>query len=84
MPVYVDDLFFHPRTQRRWCHMMADTDDELEAMARAIGLKPHWRDKDHYDLSPDGRARAVSLGAVEVKATYMVELRKRRRGDTSS
>lgn len=81
MAVYVDRLFeATPRTAQArrhgttWCHMTADTDAELHAMARTIGLRTDWaQDLDHpdqwrhhYDLVPGKRALAVLHGAVEV------------------
>lgn len=86
MTVYVDELFTaRPRTaqaQRHgtsWCHMEADTEAELDAMARRIGLKvaykqhghrwPPWRT--HYDLIPSKRALAVRFGAVELTSREM-------------
>lgn len=52
------------------CHLLADTLDELHAMAAAIGLKRAWfqdkRSGKHYDLAPSKRAAAVALGAIEL------------------
>ena len=54
------------------CHMLADTPEELHAMAVAIGLKRQWYqgpDKasfPHYDLSLSRRAAAVAMGAKEI------------------
>lgn len=74
MVVYVDDL--QPTEQTvKWpfpssCHMTADTTAELVAMARAIGLNVKWiqhagRPTEHFDLTPNMRQRAVTLGAVQ-------------------
>jgi hypothetical protein len=51
--------------------MTADTREELDAMALAIGLKPQWiqcegRWSEHYDLTLSRRAAAVRAGAIEV------------------
>lgn len=84
MTVYVDELrtppVNAPATFRRagfFCHMMADTDEELEAMATRIGLRKGWRHEDHYDLTWMRRIRAVRCGAVEVTARELVKIRKR-------
>lgn len=79
------------------CHMFADTDEELEDMARKIGLSPAWIQKPresigpHYDISKSKRAWAVLNGAIacddleaEVEAFETVENnRARARTDTS-
>lgn len=52
------------------CHMFADTDEELEDMARKIGLDPAWIQKPrasigpHYDISKSKRNKAILFGAV--------------------
>ena len=54
-----------------WCHMTADTTDELVAMARRIGLRPSWIQHpgdwhEHFDLTLSKRKLALEAGAVEV------------------
>jgi chromosome condensin MukBEF complex kleisin-like MukF subunit len=52
------------------CHMFADTNEELEAMARKLGLRESWRQKPrasigpHYDIATSKRNQAIRLGAV--------------------
>lgn len=57
------------RNRHLWCHLWADTSEELHAIARRIGLKRAWfQDKPHfahYDLTPGRRTLALRLGAVE-------------------
>jgi hypothetical protein len=67
------------RSGHRWCHMMADTLDELHALAETIGLRREWFQGDHYDLVPFRRARAVALGAIETTTRDLVRLRQRNR-----
>jgi hypothetical protein len=79
--IYVDPIFemesrnaqafrVGARNGHRWCHMFADENEELHALAKRIGLKREWfqedRDGGHYDLTPSRRAAAVRLGAIEV------------------
>jgi len=84
MTVYVDDAGI-PASVRNgsrvhtstWCHLTADTQEELHAFAARLGLKrsyfqpgkplggkpsPFW----HYDVTAGKRAQAVALGALEV------------------
>lgn len=84
MTVYVDDLLevTAPKAPhiKRWCHLLADTDEELEAFARLLGLRRSWKHNDHYDLATKQRARAVALGAQEITSRQMVNVRRSLRG----
>jgi hypothetical protein len=58
--------------------MTADTHDELEEMARKVGLKPEWIQKpgttrEHYDMNPAKRRKAVAFGAIELTWREMGE-----------
>jgi Protein of unknown function (DUF4031) len=67
------------------CHMVADTLNELHAMAEQIGMKRQWfqasppASTPHYDLSLSRRALAVSAGAIEVDGCGLVEVIRRLR-----
>lgn len=65
MTVYVDDMRA-PFGRLIMCHMLADSEAELHAMAAAIGVARKWHQGDHYDICLSKRAAAVKLGAVEV------------------
>ncbi len=69
MTVYVDDAVTLWRGQR-WAHLMADTLDELHAMAARIGLpRGAFQDKRsgaHYDVTAALREDAIGLGAVAI------------------
>jgi hypothetical protein len=75
--VYVDKprAFFHKR--KKYCHLMADTLDELHAFAARIGCKRCWFDRDHYDLREHEFELAVAAGAVVVSSRELVKLRKK-------
>lgn len=89
--VYVDKLFRWPiektkpeaqalarRTGGWWCHLTADTEDELHAFAAKLGMKRAWfqgppHHRPHYDLTPGKRLQALGLGAVEGTAKVKQE-----------
>ena len=83
MTVYVDNYcatFDPKRSNRRkyiMSHMMADTPDELHAMADKIGVARKHYQGDHYDVCKSKRALAIRLGAIEVTTRDLVALRKK-------
>lgn len=87
MAVYVD------RQQNRFrgmvmCHMLADTEAELHAMADRIGARRDWYQRDastpHYDVPLLRRAMAVEFGAVEIGRRETVAIIRRIRTDPAS
>lgn len=67
------------------CHMLADSDAELHAMARRIGLARRWHQKagtvhSHYDICLSKRAEAVRAGAHEIGRRELGRLIQGRRG----
>lgn len=83
MSVYVDEtfvwesknpqaFFVGTRTGHKWCHMFADTEEELHEMAKKIGLRRDWFQSKsrtpHYDLVPSKRKLAISAGAKPINA----------------
>ncbi len=84
MTVYVDDM---RATFGRlvMCHMIADTDDELHAMADRIGVSHRWHQAppahdSHYDIALSKRALAIAAGAQEItwrECALMVVARRR-------
>lgn len=69
MSVYVDDAFILWRS-KRWCHLTADSTEELHAFAAELGLRREWfqpgstPSRDHYDVSTSKRQQAIALGAI--------------------
>lgn len=78
MSVYVDAAIW-PYGRMTMCHMLADTEEELHAMADRIGVSRRWHQNQrysHYDICKSKRKLAVSLGAVEISQLRFVELAK--------
>jgi hypothetical protein len=77
MAVLVDPLREYPDAGlpwTHWCHMVSDADfDELHAFAARLGIPRRRFQADHYDLHPALRARAVALGATEVRTGELVQ-----------
>lgn len=78
MAVYVDNM--RARYGRMiMCHMGADTEEELHAMADRIGVARKWHQGDHYDVCMAKRKRAVEAGAKEISTFEMVRIVRGRR-----
>ena len=82
MSVYVDNP--NGRFGRMvMCHLLADTLDELHAMADTIGVaRRHFQgdaSTPHYDICKSKRTLAVKHGAVEADRRLVVEIIRRHR-----
>ena len=83
MTVYVDNM--RAKFGRLvMCHMLADTDEELHAMADTIGVARRWhqappRHDSHYDIALSKRALAVAGGAIEITWRQASAMAMRRR-----
>ena len=76
MPVYVDAAIY-PYGRMIMCHLMADTVEELHAMADKIGIQRKWfqnKSTPHYDICKSKRAAAILNGAIEIDRHQTVEL----------
>jgi len=84
MTVYVDNMRA-PLGRMVMCHMLADTDEELHAMAARIGVARRWWQSpektsgSHYDIALSKRALAVAAGAVEITWRQASAMNARRR-----
>jgi len=76
MAVFVDDMYRVPMGRfgrMKMSHMVADTRDELDAMADKIGVARKWVQHAHlgqgwvhYDIAMSARAKALKNGAVAI------------------
>jgi hypothetical protein len=83
MSVYVDESV-HRFRNMRMCHMLADTDEELFAMADRIGLARRWLQRSssgivHCDVCKSKRALAVEAGAIEIDRTQLAAVIKKQK-----
>jgi Protein of unknown function (DUF4031) len=85
---YVDRLIDYtgrvPYRHKVWCHLVADSDDELLRCADRLGLSEAWlqgtRGWDtHFDLPAPLRPAARELGALEVDFRFMGRRTRARR-----
>lgn len=88
MAVYVDPLLPYERMVARtghlfWCHLTADSREELHAFAAQLGV-PRRAFQDHpvrwhYDLPASARDQAVRAGAAQVGRRQLGLLLRARR-----
>ena len=79
MPVYVDAEAIEWRG-KRWCHLVADSTDELHAFADRLGLRRSWfqcENYPHYDVTMSVRMKALMLGALDADRETIVECCKK-------
>lgn len=90
MALGVDRPFRWPGRSGLWCHLICDDFspeglEELHCFAARLGLRREWfqdpprRPRPHYDLRPEGRERALLLGAQELTRAQVVEWLRRGR-----
>jgi len=77
--VYVDDYFADFR-RMKMCHMIADTDEELDAMADRIGIERRWKHNGtHYDVYMSKRKLAIENGAIEISVFVLARMEHEKR-----
>jgi hypothetical protein len=83
MTVYVDDMRARLGSMIL-CHMVADTDEELHAMADRVGVARRWHQAppehdSHYDIAISRKRAAIAAGAVPVTHRHLGLMVVRRR-----
>lgn len=75
MAVYVDNERISWRG-RLWCHLVADSLEELHTFAKALGLRRTWFQAEasypHYDVTVSVRARALHMGALSADKAMLI------------
>lgn len=88
MSVYVDDANIG-YGRMRMSHMIADSDEELHALAAKLGLLRAWHQAppavstSHYDVSKSRRKAAEIHGAIIVTMRELAAMSARRRATGS-
>lgn len=84
MAVYVDSEGIRWRG-KEWCHLVADSMEELHDFAAQLGLQRGWfQDKGrypHYDVTMRVRDRALLMGAIDADRATLIACCKRVRAD---
>jgi hypothetical protein len=81
--VYVDKAQ-NAYGRMKMSHMLADTVEELHAMADKIGIKRKWfqpKSTPHYDICQSKRALAMENGAKEIDRLGVVEIIRKYRSE---
>lgn len=77
MSVYVDKSEY-AYGRMVMCHMLADSPQELHAIAEAIGVSRRWyqykASTPHYDIAKSKRVLALEQGALEVSRKQVAAL----------
>lgn len=87
MAVFVDELKYYrkppagfrsrnPEAGRFWCHLFADTVEELHAFAEQLDLRRQWfqdRRYPHYDLTTHKRTWALRGGAEQITTRHWIK-----------
>jgi hypothetical protein len=87
MSVYVDDMRA-AFGRMVMCHMIADSREELDAMADRIGVARRWiqspgTHREHYDISLGAKAKALAAGAIQITLRELAEKCRARRGEAA-
>ena len=75
MSVYVDDMEAG-YGRMKMCHMIADSTEELLAMADRIGVARKWIQKagtphEHFDICLSKKSKAIAAGAKAITWTEL-------------
>ncbi|WGG50468.1 DUF4031 domain-containing protein [Rugamonas sp. DEMB1] len=87
MASYVDNVAIEWRGNT-WCHLVADSLDELHNVARRLGLKKEWFQANasypHYDVTSQTRARALELGVLTGNRRQIIQCARALKNELAS
>lgn len=87
MAVYVDAEMIEWRG-KKWCHLVADTLEELHSFGFRLRLKRAWFQEKarypHYDVTAGKRLRALQLGAIPADRRTIIDCAKRLQAELNS
>ena len=80
MAVYVDRAKV-PFKGKEWCHLMADTLEELHAFAKTVGIDSRLFHRSasypHYDITLEMRILVIAYGAIDADRKTIIMCGKR-------
>ena len=80
MAIYVDRSSVSFKG-RKWCHLMADTLEELHAFAQQMNIDARLFHRDasypHYDITLEMRSMVIAHGAVDADRKMIIAVGKR-------
>jgi len=72
--IYVDEAV-NPWRGHMWAHLVSDESiEELQRFGDSIGLKRHWLQTNHYNITARKRNWAIKLGAVPLPRRDLAHL----------
>jgi len=84
MTIYVDNECIEWRG-KLWCHLVADSLEELHHFAGSLGLRRTWfqgkASYPHYDVTTAVRERALKLGALPGNKAQIIAAAKQLRAE---
>jgi len=85
--VYVDNAQVEWRG-RLWCHLVADSIDELHEFAKKLGMRKEWfqhaASYPHYDITVKTRVCALELGALIGNRIQIITCARKLKADLKS
>lgn len=86
MTIYIDNARIEWQG-KQWCHLVADTIDELHGFAKKLGLRRSWfqhlASYPHYDVTVKVRTRAIEMGAKAASRKQIITAARKLKAELS-